>query len=239
MIVDSTPGSNHPIRKYPKSKKLEFTSQPPVYQASHLESRCGGRFQAIMDLCESQKIIPANYRFGYRGTMANMIFYHSVPNNIPGLLWYRSEKWAPLFPRRSVPEWLPRLLEGASQVTTRGAKVSETLIVTLRSIKRGVRNQNSLARVVGVDVPFLQQLLASGRQSGFLTEGYRLTKAGAQVIWEANQRPEIEEFDRSLYVPKKWRVDQGTTQPFDPGGTTRWNQTDSADGSLSVDGEVA
>jgi hypothetical protein len=237
MIVDSTPGSNHHVRKYPKSSKVEFTS-PSVYQVPHLESRWGGQFQSIIDLCQSQKAIPANYRLGFGGTMANTVFYHSVPNNIPGLLWFRSQKWAPLFPGRTVPAWLPRLLEGASQVTPRGAKVSETLIATLRSIKRGVRNQHSLARVVGVDAAILEQLLASGRQSGFLTEGNRLTKAGKQVIWDANQRPEVDVFDRSLYVPKKWRVDRGTVQPFDPGGTARWNQTDSADGSPSADGEV-
>jgi len=222
IIVDSTPGSDHACRKYPKSKKFQFTSPPPVYQISHLESRWGSRFQAIVDLCLSQKTIPASCRLGFRGTMANMIFYHSVPNNIPGLLWFRSEKWAPLFPGRTVPAWLPRLLEGASQIPTRGAKVSETLILTLQSIKRGVRNQHSLSRVVGVDIPVLKQLLASGRQSGFLTEGDRLTRAGAQVIWEANQRPGVDDFDRSLYVPKKWRVDRGTAQPFVPGGTSRW-----------------
>jgi hypothetical protein len=171
--------------------------------------------------------------------MSNLVFYHSVPNNIPGLLWYSSAKWVPLFPGRSVPEWLPSVLEGSSQVSTQKiGKLSETLITTIRALKKGIRNQNSLARAVGVDIPFLQQLLASGRQSGFLTEGNRLTKAGAQVIWEADRRPKIDDFDRSLYVPQKWRVDQGTAQPSEPSGTSRWNQTDSTDGSPSVDGEV-
>ncbi|MFZ0749274.1 MAG: hypothetical protein WAM70_07930, partial [Pyrinomonadaceae bacterium] len=209
MITDETPGSDHPIRKHPKSGKLSFRSKS-IYPLSRLELRWGNEFQRIVDLCSSYKAIPKAWRLGFRGTMANTVFYHSVPNNIPGVLWYESESWAPLFPRRSVPEWLPTLLERAISPPLMGKKVSAPLLDLLRLIKRGIRNQNSLARSLGVDITFLQQLLMSGRESGFLTLGNRLTKAGAQVIWAMQQGSETDKFDRSLYVPEKWCVDRRT-----------------------------
>jgi len=217
MIIEKTPGSDHPIRKYPKSRKIAFSS-PLIYQTSHLETRWGSRFQKIVDVCKSQKAIPANLRLGFRGTMANVVFYHSVPNNIPGVLWYECEKWAPLFPRRSVPEWLPSLLEGSPSPRQSDGKISETLLAVLLLIKRGIRNQSTLARALGVDVTFVRQLLAGGQDSGFLTVSNRLTKTGVQVIRATKQGSEIDQFDRSLYVPKKWRVDRATTQPSGPAG---------------------
>ena len=45
-------------------------------------------------------------------------------------------------------------------------------------------------------------------------------------------------FDRSLYIPKKWRVGQGTIQPSETVRETQWFQTDSTDGLPSVDGET-
>ncbi|PWT73027.1 MAG: hypothetical protein C5B59_14395 [Bacteroidetes bacterium] len=208
IITDEIPGSNHPIRKHRKSEKLNFSSDS-IYQTSQLEARWGREFQGIVNLCASQKAIPARRRLGFRGTMSNLVFYHSVPNNIPGMLWHESESWTPLFPSRSVPEWLPTLLDGAS-LTPRGKGVSDSMLALLQLIKRGIRNQNSLARSLGVDGVFLQQLILSGKKSGFLTSGNRLTKAGVQIIWATQHGSEIEEFDRSLYVPEKWCVDRRT-----------------------------
>jgi len=209
MITKKTPGSDHPIRKHPKSEKLNFCSHSR-YEIGQLEKRWGSGFRGIVDLCASQKAIPIKRRLGFRGTMSNIVFYHSVPNNIPGMLWDESESWVPLFPGRSVPDWLPTLLEGPKSSTLMGKRVSGPLLTLLRLIKRGIRNQNSLARSLGVDITFLQQLLASGRDSGFLTLGNRLTKAGVQVIWATQQGAEIDKFDRSLYVPEKWCVDRRT-----------------------------
>ena len=209
MIIDHAPGSDHPIRKHPKSRKLNFLSES-IYQINQLEARWGSGFQRIIDLCASQKKIPKDRRFGFRGTMANTVFYHSVPNNIPGVLWYASEGWVPLFPRRSVPEWLPTLLEGAISPTLISKGVSRPLLAVLQLIKRGIRNQHSLARSLGVDNVFLQQLLMSGRHSGFLTPGNRLTRVGVQVVWAMQQGSEKEECNRSLYVPEKWCVDRRT-----------------------------
>lgn len=209
MITEKSPGSDHPIRKHPKSAKLNFCSDSR-YQISQLEERWGSGFQGIVDLCASQEGIPIDRRLGFRETMSNIVFYHSVPNNIPGMLWSESKSWVPLFPRRSIPEWLPTLLEGAKPPTLMGKRVSAPLLTLLRLIKKGIRNQNSLARSLGVDITFLQQLLASGRDSGFLTLGNRLTKAGVEVIWATQQGSEIDKFDRSLYVPEKWCVDRRT-----------------------------
>lgn len=63
IITNKTPGSDHPIRKYPKSEKLNFCSHSP-YQIDELEKRWGSGFRGIVDLCASQKVIPIKRRLG-------------------------------------------------------------------------------------------------------------------------------------------------------------------------------
>ena len=197
-IVDVIPGSNHPIRKNPKSKKVNFISHM-TYHLAHPSTRWGTNFHAILDLCRSQKEIPKFIRLGFDETMANIIFYHSVPDNIPGMLWYEENRnWTPLFPNRSVPEWLPRLLDAPAQNHTKKSKgrISKSLLSLLHLAKKGIRNEYSLARLIGLDVTVLRQLLMRGRESGFLTESNRLTKAGFQVVHFEEQKHGTDLFGR-------------------------------------------
>jgi hypothetical protein len=169
--------------------------------------------------------------------MANIVFYHSVPDNLPGVLWFKDVDWQGLLPDRSVPRWLPILLENESPAPPKGLLTDE-LISMLDLIRRGIRNAGSLARAMNLDHDLVQQILESGKRAGFLTETKRLTKTGADTVWANRRGPEIQCFDRSLYIPQKWCVDQRTVQPFGKRGGTRGFQTDSIDGSPLVDGEV-
>lgn len=239
-IIKTIPGSDHPVRKFPKSSKVHFISHL-TYQETHLYSRWGTNFQKTLDLCRSQKEVPMHFRLGFGETMANIVFYHSVPDNIPGMLWYDGKKnWIPLFPNRTVPEWLPRLLDttphGQTQSGTR--RIPESLLAVLQLIKKGIRNRNSLAHSLGLDARVLQQILSQGQESGFLTPGTRLTEAGLRAVQAEDPGSGVEFFDRSLYIPQKWRVDRGTVQPSGPVGETHWAQTDSTDSSSSVGGEA-
>lgn len=228
-IIHSTKGSDHPLRKNRKSKKFNFISYL-VYNKCNFSSRWGENYQSIIDLCNSITAIPADRRMGYDSAMTNTVFYHSVPNNIPGMLWFENERWNPLFPRRSVPEWLPSLLEGITSHTSQRTteRVSEGLLAILRFTKRGIRHKATLAREMGLDIHVLEQILSRGRDAGFLTVGNRLTKAGLKVVWEEKQESAGEFFDRSLYIPQSWCVGRGTAQPSGLGGARRI-QTDSAD----------
>lgn len=235
VLLESLPGSEHGLRKHPKSSKVRFISYL-AYDEKQLSSRWGSNYQSTLDLCDSIKVIPKSRRRGYGQIMANIVFYHSVPNNIPGLLWFQNEGWNALFPARSVPEWLPRLLENSSPVRpqSRNALLSDNLISVMRWIKKGLRSKRSLAHSVGFSEEIVDKILAYGRELGLLLQGNRLTQAGMQTLWDIKDEPPFREFDRSLYVPTKWCVGQGTAQPSEPDR----EQTDSTRGSPRVDGEA-
>lgn len=237
-IIRSVPGSDHHARKFPKSSKVSvygFIAR----QDERRESRWGRNFQSIVDLCRSQREIPNHYRLGYGETMSNIVFYHSVPDNIPGILWYNKGKWSPLFPGRVVPEWLPRVLEGdfSNYKWPSQFKPTEELIAILRLVKRGVRNANSLAHMLGVDPRVLKQIIAQGKSAGLLTEVNRLTEAGVKIL-RAEKSGGIRPFDRSLYIPRISCVGWGTIQPSAPDRLSRTAQTNSAVDSSTADGEA-
>lgn len=102
-IISKIRGSDHGKRKYRKSSKVEFTSEM-VYQTDWLESLWGENYEQVIQLCRSQTKIPKWARLGYGDVQANIVFYHSVPNNIPGALWFTNDKWKGLMPGRSIPE---------------------------------------------------------------------------------------------------------------------------------------
>jgi len=213
VIIDNMVGSDHPKRRYPKSQKITFHSYK-TYRAKSLKQHWGSGFQSIVELCQSVHALPKEKRLGFGNTMSNIVFYHSIPNNIPGVLWARSHAWQPLFPRRVLPIWAQHLLNKSNSINP-GDKISRILITLLRHIKRGVKTKSSLARELGFDVAIIEHLISAAYASGFVTDKNRLTRAGAEVVWKARELPSQYDYDRGLYIPKKWRVDRETVQPFD------------------------
>jgi hypothetical protein len=206
-VIDALPGSSHGRRKFPKTKKLNFVG-PLTYHASFLKARWGIHAEEIKELCLATQAIPREKRLGFGDTMSNVIFKHSVPNNIPGILWCKSRDWEPLFPGRFLPTWVSDVLDANRSISRE--PVSSNLLALLLQVKRGVRSFNGLSRSLGFDVPVIKQMLSQCFESGFVNENNRLTKAGAQVIWNSKEQ-EPPTFDRSLYVPRKWRVDRDET----------------------------
>jgi hypothetical protein len=213
-IVDSTAGSNHPRRKFPKATKIKFLGHI-VYEETEFTKRWGADYQSIIDLCDCMSRIPSFFRRGFGDTMANNVFYHSVPDNLPGMLWFQSPKWNALFPNRSFPPWLAVLLDNPAS-TQHPESLSGGLLTLLGLIQRGVRNEYGLARAMSLDVVVLRQILLRGQSSGFLSPGNRLTKAGSLRLWAEEKGSYLNHFDRSLYLPEKWCVDRGTVQPSEP-----------------------
>lgn len=242
-IIDRAPGSDHPKRRYRKSDKFNFVSEL-VYSKDWLSRRWGSQYHSILDLCEGAKKIPTKWRKGFGGVMGNLIFYHSVPNNIPGCIFCRSERWVPLFPGRSVPDWTPALLERTplrDGGQTENAKPSFATIALsmelLRFIKRGVRLNRSLALRLDCDCRLVDALLDNLISTGLVSEKIRLTKTGADIL-ASHKEPRIEkELDSSIYVPRSWCTGQLTTQPSDSGAIAFSETTDPADDS-SAGGEV-
>lgn len=222
VILKALPGSEHWKRKHRKSSKILFLSDI-VYGISWLESRWGKRYQDIVDLCDSQTAISKDRR-GYGGVMASIVFYHSVPNNTPGVIWCKKKNWNPLFPGRAVPDWLLALLDDcerpaaeAGQVayaTTPGiAVLPAEMFEFLSLIKLGVRRTSSLALRMDLDTKFTGSILQNAIYAGFVSENGRITEAGITALKRQSATSAARKVDRSLYVPQSWCSDQASIQP--------------------------
>ena len=233
-ITTTIPGSDHPKRKHPKSKKVTFHSES-VYSTQRLEPRWGSRSRDILDLCDKYTQIPKEYRRGYGGVMSSFVFYHSVPNNIPGILFWSSGKssWNPLFPGRTLPDWLCSMLENPPKplLASHHDESKRKLIQLMELIKRGVRRSNSLALRMGLDTYHVQGLIEQTLFLGFINEKLRPTKAGIDFLMKNSRVNDGREYDYSLYVPGSWCAGRRTVQPPSSG------KADSAE-SMSADGEV-
>lgn len=209
-IIESLPGSNHHARKFPKTNKVSFRGQIR-YAISDLMHRWGPMYQDIHSLCRFVTPIPRDRRLGYGEVMGNVVFYHSVPNNIPGMLWCRHRTWKALFPGRGLPTWVATLL-GDGVVAPRINKqkhVSELLLELLRLVQKGIRSETSLGQILGLDITIQKQLMLKAVGLGLMTNKYRITRAGANLLRKrsASTSPR---YNRELYIPLKWCVGQGT-----------------------------
>jgi len=211
LILQKLAGSDHGIRKHRISDKLQFDSDI-VYDARDLHYRWGDSYQAILDLCNNTTEITVDRRRGYGNVMGNIVFYHSVPNNIPGMLYSTRNEWQPLFPGRALPDWCEKLLERAhnnlhSDTTARlyQCGISDDVFEFLLNIRRGIRTEVSLARRMNCDIGIAVQILDKCKQAGLVSEKLRLTDKGYyEVRRKEKNHQRVREQDRSLYIPTSW-----------------------------------
>lgn len=211
-ILSSLSGSDHGKRKYRISEKIRFHGDS-VYDSHNLQKRWGKSFGLILDLCGSLKKIRKDRRKGFGNVMASLIFYHSVPNNIPGMLYCDTKGWIPLFPDRCVPTWMINMLEHKSRKAqsikhARKYKltVNDEERQVLFNIKKGIRTKASMARRLDCDLDIVSHLLEKLVNFDLITADYRLTKAGYGFCFDLDAKNKIVP-DYSLYVPKTWCTD--------------------------------
>lgn len=203
-ILKYLPGSDHPCRKTRKSTKLQFVGEYH-YDENALKGRWGSNVTQIIDLCDSIRSIPYMAQRGFGGVMANVIFHHSVPDNSPGLLWYQTDGWNPLFPGRTFPLWISNLLATPSTSASRGSRIKRWLsgllrrkgsngigseeaaidanmLAILNAARRGQRAVRPIARAIGLDSKVVTELIQKARSSGLLSVTNRLTKAGVDFL---------------------------------------------------------
>lgn len=237
-IIAKIKGSDHGKRKFRKSSKVDFTSEI-VYETDWLEGRWGENYQQLIQLCRSQTKIPTKRRLGYGGVMANLVFYHSVPNNIPGVLWFTNDKWQGLMPGRAMPDWMLALLNQTPLSASRGAtSKSDEVIQLLTLIKRGVRSSTSIAVRLCVDHKYAVGLLVSAQVMGLLTPQARLTTAGLDRLRNADSNRVLPVWDRSLYIPSSWCAGRATVQPSIREELASLELADSVEVSAFTDGDV-
>lgn len=237
-IIAKIKGSDHGKRKFRKSSKIDFTSEI-VYDSDWLEGRWGENHQQVIQLCRSQTKIPTKRRLGYGGVMANIVFYHSVPNNIPGVLWFTNEKWQGLMPGRAMPNWLLALIDQTPLAASEGAtSKSDEVAQLLALIKRGVRSSRSIAARLGVDHKYAVGLLGGAQEMGLLTPHVRLTTAGLDILKNADSNRVLPVWDRCLYIPSSWCAGRATVQPPIREELASLGLADSVEVSAFTDGDV-
>lgn len=219
-ILHDLAGSDHGKRKHRVSDKIQFDSDI-VYDAFDLYLRWGENSQAVLDLCNSTRAIARDRRQGFGNVMGNIVFYHSIPNNIPGMLYSSRNGWQPLFPDRALPDWCSQLLErhqrlqkSSTSDTPYKCDVTDDVLALLLNIRRGIRTKAGLSRRMDCGTGIANQMLANCMCAGLVTDKLRLTKAGHDAVRKTEKTQQRErEPDRSLYVPTSWCIGQATVQP--------------------------
>lgn len=237
-IISQISGSDHGQRKFKKSSKIVFTSNI-VYQSDWLEFRWGESYRAIKDICNERTEISRWECFGYGDVMANIVFYHSVPDNLPGILWCDQANWKGLMPGRSMPTWLLSLIDNCTdEVASQKTFISDEMLRLLALIKRGVRSTKVLAIRISIDHKYAVELIRHATLLGLLTQAMRLTPTGIDQLKKSNQITALPSWDYSLYTPKSWCAGQATVQPSIQMGFASAELTDSVEVSTSADGDV-
>lgn len=198
IIIKKVIGSDHSSRVYRKSSKISFYSK--YGYSDNLENRWGEHIQEIINLCTRNNKIQNWARKGYGGVMSNLIFYHSVPNNIPGIFWFEG-RWNPLFPKRTMPDWIISLLE--NNFAEAPQAIPQQVIDILMLIKKGYVSKSSLSMALDIDINLLNYFLDKCITLNLLVEDtLRLTTVGRDFLY--NNQKTIPKWNKDLYIPKSW-----------------------------------
>ncbi len=233
VIMKGLPGSDHSTRKYHKSSKFAFIGELR-YLKDDLPLRWGHDHARILAFCDSKTSLSPYIRRGVGHAVSNVVFYHSVPDNIPGVLWSDSGQTIPLFPRRSISEWLPKLLDSVGDSPLRSTQLQSQLlddrmISILRFAKKGLRRSSSIARSAGLDPDVVKSCLNWLVTFGLLSGQHRISEAGRAALANRPVDATATQFNRSLYIPSSWCAGRATAQPFDVVENGDNDRTDSID----------
>ena len=203
-IITNIRGKDNAKQKIRKSSKIKFHSEL-VYHQNWIKSRWGENYEPLIEFCQAQKQIPPKKRLGYGDVFSNLIFYHSVPNNTPGIIWAKKSKskWEPLMPNRTVPTWLIELLENNNDKIITTSKLSNELLNAIMLIKKGIRNPTSLAQRLNTDTQYAKNLLEHLKMTGLINEHSRLTSRGLDIFHQKNIIS-LQSWDYSMYIPNSW-----------------------------------
>ncbi len=236
-IIHKIRGSDHGCRKFRKSIKVDFISEV-VYDERWLKERWGSNYREIVDLCRNQKKVMKWARLGYSDVLSNLVFYHSVPNNIPGILWFSNKKWQGLMADRALPGWLISLLNTDVYDEPSMQTISNDILSLLVMVKKGVRNSTSIATRLNVDNQYARKMIEHATVLGFLTLNLRLTKFGLDALKKSKKYKELPKWNYSLYIPSSWCVGQANIQPSSGAERPSQLSTDSVEAFTFTDGDV-
>lgn len=198
-ILSIVGGKTKRHRKNNINKKILFYSQIRYHQNNYA-TRWGDKYEDIISFCKKTQF-NKNYKLGYKKSMSNIVFFHSIPNNLPGCLWNSNIKtnYNALFSQRIVPPWLLELFSDQNQKLT---SINRNIYSILFLIKKGLRKNTSIATRLNFDISLVNKYLAIAIQSGFINQNNRLTKTGNSVL--IKEKVNLYNYNWELYLPEKW-----------------------------------
>lgn len=180
--------------------------------------------EAITALCNryGRRTSRRGMRFGFKKTMAALVFEHGCPNNAPSILWApvgEDSDWQPMFPDRTVlfeeasafppditardPVAMLTELAGDAEPELPPAILGESVLgltttMVLALVASGIRSRAALSYATGYDALECASLLDRCVARGYLTATLRLTSEG-----RAELKEEIRPAERSKWVPQR------------------------------------
>jgi hypothetical protein len=171
---------------------------------------------AIRALCKKYAPREDEFALGFGETKGMLVFAHSVPNNLPAIVWrggtnpVSGKRWTPLFPGRSVPTGLLTAFRESSlqtRVETRLARLGQPqlsrgrwlkhaddyvrkVILVLSSVARTTRTVERISEVTGLSTIEANLILDSCRKWGLISANHRLTGSGANELLHARKLSE-------------------------------------------------
>lgn len=154
--------------------------------------------------------------FGYGGTRGLLALHHTVPNNLPHILWQtkcpRVPDWAPLFGNRIMPPKLQAELDDYRLEThpkriaaiIRQERLGEALdaqtnatvrnfLMVLGAVESGHRDPDALGGLLGLSLEAVRRTLEACQALRLLDSAYRLTNEGRTELSRARNRPPMPE----------------------------------------------
>lgn len=205
-IISSIPGSSDSRRVRPVSSKISFRSKI-VFDDDDFSGRWGEDYEKIVNVCNGVTCIkPKAKRTGYGNVMANVVFEHSIPNNLPAVFWSKSGGWIPLFPNRALPAWILKYLDSRAPINPAVVpQLVKTIVPLLRLVKAGYKQRRSIALRMQLDLVMVDRIISSAQEMG-LMKGLRLTQSGSELLVNQNVT-NYPKWNYNMYTPKSWRVD--------------------------------
>ncbi|MEU1982076.1 hypothetical protein [Nocardia sp. NPDC019395] len=166
---------------------------------------------AIVDLCKKYAHAP-KYALGYGNSKGLLVLHHTVPNNLPNILWQlkcpKVSNWAPLFGKRTMVPKLQRELDDyrletdpkriaaiiqherlGDALDAQNDPTVRILLLVLGAIQRGYRDPIKLANLLSISHVAVRVTIEACHELRLLDSENRLTDEGRRELRHALHRP--------------------------------------------------
>ena len=187
--------------------------------------------KALSALCEKygrRHRMPAYYWFGFGNQLCTLVFSHSCPNNTPGILWFRTSTWTPLFPGRAIPQALREAFTdepsnyqqalvlqrvnanmiASNRLFVKGSQRDRDMLVVLAMIRFGCRDSKDMSRKGGIPLRRIKLAVANCKEFDLIDEKLQLTQGGREglrLAEQENKMPLADQRPKRPYFPSQLR----------------------------------